>query len=100
MHAPSPTPPQLSTWFAPLRPLRTWLNHYPIQTPRLAHLILRLIPAQCPFARDIRILGRVVARIPPLCKLNPLYDELVYLRFRAICYLVDDCGDDPSRYAR
>ncbi|MHC5727587.1 MAG: Mo-dependent nitrogenase C-terminal domain-containing protein, partial [Nostoc sp.] len=34
----------------------------------------------------------------PMCKLNPLYNELVYLRFRALCYLVDQCGEDIQSY--
>jgi hypothetical protein len=59
----------------------------------------KMIPAQCPFERDIKIFGRTVAHIPPLCKLNPLYDQLVGLRFRALCYLVDVCGEDIQAYA-
>ncbi len=57
-----------------------------------------MIPAQCPFERQIQIFGTTVAHIPPLCKLNPLYNELVYLRFRAISYLANDCGEDISAY--
>ena len=37
-------------------------------------------------------------QIPPLCKLNPVYEEVVYLRFRALCYLADCCGEDIQRY--
>jgi hypothetical protein len=37
--------------------------------------------------------GRKLAHIPPLCKLNPLYEQLVGLRFRSMCYLVDECGE-------
>ncbi|MDY7024694.1 MAG: Mo-dependent nitrogenase C-terminal domain-containing protein, partial [Cyanobacteriota bacterium] len=36
--------------------------------------------------------------IPPLCKLNPVYDELISLRFRALCYLADECGEDITPY--
>jgi hypothetical protein len=57
-----------------------------------------LIPAQCPFERDICVLGRCFLHIPPLCKLNPLYEQLVALRFRALCYLADECGQDISCY--
>jgi len=81
-----------------LAPVRRRLNNLPVTTPGLAHRLVRLIPAQCPFERDIRILGHQVAHIPPLCKLNPLYDELVALRFRALCYLADECGEDISAY--
>jgi hypothetical protein len=31
-----------------------------------------------------------------MCKLNPLYDELVGLRFKALCYLVDNRGSISS----
>ncbi len=81
-----------------LRPLRAWLNNLEIQNPELAHLICRTVPAQCPFERDITFLGRVILHIPPLCKLNPLYEEVVGLRFRALCYLADVCGEDVSPY--
>lgn len=80
------------------RPLRQWIGHLRVETPRRARKVAELIPAQCPFERDIVLLGRSVAHIPPLCKLNPLYDELVALRFRALCYLADECGEDISAY--
>ncbi|ASC69437.1 hypothetical protein XM38_003640 [Halomicronema hongdechloris C2206] len=81
-----------------LHPVRRRLNNLTVTTPGLAHRLVRLIPAQCPFERDIRLLGHRVAHIPPLCKFNPLYDELVALRFRALCYLADECGEDISAY--
>ncbi len=81
-----------------LQPLRQWLDGIEVQTPRLAHFLAKAIPAQCPFERDITFFGRKVAHIPPLCKLNPLYEELVGLRFRALCYLVDQCGEDIQAY--
>jgi hypothetical protein len=84
--------------FDPLRPLRNWLDRVEIHNPRFAHLLCQLIPAQCPFERDIKLLGRLLLHIPPLCKLNPVYDELIALRFRALCYLADVCGEDISPY--
>ena len=57
-----------------------------------------MIPTQCPFERDISLFGRTIVSIPPLCKLNPLYEELIGLRFRALCYLADDCGEDIGCY--
>ncbi|MEA5447388.1 Mo-dependent nitrogenase C-terminal domain-containing protein [Leptolyngbya sp. CCNP1308] len=80
------------------RPLRQWVSHLRVETPRRARKVAELIPAQCPFERDIVLLGRSVAHIPPLCKLNPIYNELVELRFRALCYLADECGEDISAY--
>jgi hypothetical protein len=82
-----------------LQPLRRWLDGIEIHNPKQARFVSHMIPAQCPFERDLKIFGRTVAHIPPLCKLNPLYDQLVGLRFRALCYLVDVCGEDIQAYA-
>lgn len=84
--------------FAPLRPLRTWLEQIPIKEQKFAHWICQVIPSQCPFERDIKVWGHVLFHIPPLCKLNPFYEEFVSLRFRALCYLADECGEDISAY--
>lgn len=81
-----------------LQPLRQWLDDLQIHNPKLAKLIAKLIPAQCPFERDIMLFGRKIAHIPPMCKLNPLYEQFVGLRFRALCYLVDQCGEDIQSY--
>ncbi|WP_346293181.1 Mo-dependent nitrogenase C-terminal domain-containing protein [Sphaerothrix gracilis] len=82
----------------PLSPLRQWLNKVDMRNLAQAHLICRLIPAQCPFEREVRI-GRLVhINVPPLCKLNPLYEEVVGLRFRALCYLAEECAVDICRY--
>lgn len=82
----------------PFQPIRQGLDNIKIQSPKTAHLIAKTIPAQCPFERDIKLFGRTVAHIPPLCKLNPFYEELVGLRFRALCYLADECGEDIQLY--
>jgi Mo-dependent nitrogenase C-terminus len=84
--------------FALLQPLREWLDSLEIQNRKLAVFIAKLIPAQCPFERDVVLFGRKIAHIPPMCKLNPLYDQFVGLRFRALCYLVDRCGEDITSY--
>lgn len=81
-----------------LRPLRQWLDRMDVRNPQLAHYICRYIPTQCPFERDIKLFGRTLLHIPPLCKLNPLYNEVVGLRFRALCYLADECGEDVTAY--
>ncbi len=78
--------------------IRTWLNNFQIQTPKTARFICQFIPAQCPFARDISLLGRKILHIPPLCKLNPFYEEVLGMRFRALCYLADECGEDVSQF--
>ncbi len=82
----------------PLRPIQDWLDGLEVHDPRLAHFLCKMIPPQCPFERDIKLFGRKIVHIPPLCKLNPLYEQMVGLRFRALCYLADDCGEDVTAY--
>jgi hypothetical protein len=91
-----PTSPQPA--FDLWQPIRKWLDHIELQNPGFAHLICKFIPAQCPFERDIQVFGRTLCHIPPLCKLNPVYDQVVALRFRALCYLADVCGEDITPY--
>jgi hypothetical protein len=84
--------------FAPLAPIRNWLDAIAIQDQGLAHWLCRSIPSQCPFERDITFFGRTLIHIPPLCKLNPFYEQVVGLRFRALCFLADECGEDVTPY--
>ncbi len=81
-----------------LHPIKDWLDEMPIHDPRLARFICKLVPPQCPFERDITLFGHKLVHIPPLCKLNPLYDQLVSLRFRSLSYLADECKEDISEY--
>ncbi|MBV6621872.1 MAG: Mo-dependent nitrogenase C-terminal domain-containing protein [Rivularia sp. (in: Bacteria)] len=81
-----------------LKPLRLWVNNIEVSDRQFAHRICKLIPAQCPFERDVKLFGRTLFHIPPMCKLNPLYEEVVALRFRGLCYLADECGEDISQY--
>ncbi len=81
-----------------LGPVRHWLDDLEVHDPRVARFLCKLIPPQCPFERDIKLFGRKIVHIPPLCKLNPLYEQLVGLRFRALSYLADDCKEDISEY--
>jgi tellurite resistance protein len=82
----------------PLLPMREWLDQLEVHDPRLARFLCKMIPPQCPFERDVKLFGHKVVHIPPMCKLNPLYDQLVGLRFRALTYLADDCQEDVSKY--
>jgi len=87
---------QLSTSRQPIdiwHPIRNWLEKIEVDSPSLARFLYRLIPGQCPFERDVVLLGRTLFHIPPLCKLNPLYEQLVGLRFKSLCYLVEVCGE-------
>jgi tellurite resistance protein len=82
----------------PLKPAREWLDQLDVRDPRLARFICKLVPSQCPFERDVVLFGRKIVHIPPMCKLNPLYEQLVGLRFRSLSYLADDCGEDVTPY--
>ncbi|GAB4386822.1 MAG: hypothetical protein Kow00121_54230 [Elainellaceae cyanobacterium] len=73
------------------------LDAIEVHNPQLAHLFCKLIPAQCPFERHIHLWGYHFY-IPPLCKLNPWYEQVVSLRFRCLCYLADECGADITQY--
>lgn len=81
-----------------LKPMRQWIDRVEVRNATFARSICKWIPAQCPFERDITVFGQTVLHIPPMCKLNPLYEQVVALRFRALCYLADDCGEDISPY--
>jgi tellurite resistance protein len=82
----------------PLKPAREWLDQLEVNDPRLARFICKLVPSQCPFERDVTLFKKKIVHIPAMCKLNPLYDQLVGLRFRALSYLADDCGEDVTPY--
>ena len=81
-----------------LNPVKSWLDGMDVNDPRVARFICKMVPSQCPFERDVTLFGKKVIHIPPMCKLNPLYDQLVGLRFRSLSYLADDCGEDVSQY--
>lgn len=90
----APTKPTIDL----LHPVRQWLDRIEVKEAGFAHFLCKQIPSQCPFERRIQFKGRTLLYIPPLCKLNPLYNEVVALRFRALCYLADVCGEDVSGY--
>jgi hypothetical protein len=81
-----------------LYPVRQRLATIEVHNPKFAHFLCKAIPAQCPFERDITLFGRKLFHIPPMCKFNPLYEQVVSLRFKALCYLADECGEDVTAY--
>ncbi len=81
-----------------LKPIQHWLESIEIQNSRTARSLCKLIPAHCPFERKITLFNHTVLYIPPLCKLNPLYDQLMELRFKSLVYLADECGEDVTLY--
>jgi len=81
-----------------LEPIKNWLDHLSIHDSKVARFLCKAIPAQCPFERDVSLFGHKIIHIPAMCKINPLYDQLVGLRFRSLSYLADECGEDISEY--
>ncbi len=80
-----------------LQSLKDKLLAVDVENQHRAHFVCKVIPPQCPFERNIRIF-KWTLHIPPLCHLNPFYNELVTLRFRALSYLSDVCGEDVTHY--
>lgn len=81
-----------------LHPIRQWLESLEIRNPQVARSLCKIIPARCPFEREIKLVDRTIVRIPPLCKLNPFYDQIVCIRFKSLTYLADQCGEDVTLY--
>lgn len=82
----------------PLNLIRESLESIEINNSDFAHLICKIIPARCPFEREVKLFKRALFHIPPLCKLNPFYEQFVGLRFKCLCYLADECGEDITAY--
>ena len=73
----------------PLHQVRNWLNSIEIQNSIIAYGFCQIIPASCPFAREFKLFNHILFVIPPLCKLNPLYDQLMELRFKSLVCLAN-----------
>ncbi|MBE9216631.1 Mo-dependent nitrogenase C-terminal domain-containing protein [Plectonema cf. radiosum LEGE 06105] len=78
--------------------IRRWLNNFPVNNVNLAKWMCKLIPNSCPFEYDLKLWGDAIIHIPPLCKLNPFYEEFMQLRWRALSYLADECGFDIASF--
>lgn len=81
-----------------LHPIRQWLESIEINHPKVARFFCKAIPNSCPFERDIKLGYTIILHIPPLCKLNPFYEQVISLRFKSLCYLADKCGEDVTVY--
>ena len=81
-----------------LKPVKNWLDGMDVGDPRVARFICKMVPSQCPFERDVVLFGKKIIHIPPMCKLNPLYEQLVGLRFRSLSFLADECKEDVTPY--
>lgn len=82
----------------PLHLVRQWFDSLEISDYKTAHYLCKIIPSRCPFEREVKLFNRTIFCIPPLCKLNPLYEQLVALRFKSLVYLTDECGEDVTGY--
>lgn len=71
-----------------LNRIKQVLDGIQVENKAQANLLCTLIPSACPFARTLK-LGTFKLVIPPLCKVNPFYDNLMMLRFKAQCYLAE-----------
>ena len=82
-------PKSFLAFFNPLLPLRRWVNNLEVSSVTTAQWICRVIPNTCSSGYDFTVFGRISLHVPSLCKLNPLADELVDLRFRAADFLYE-----------
>ncbi|WP_416673929.1 Mo-dependent nitrogenase C-terminal domain-containing protein [Egbenema bharatensis] len=78
----------------PFYQLRQWLESIEILDVQTAQRICKLIPARCPFEHKIYLFDRLLLDIPPLCKLNPFYEQLIMLRCKALSYLANELETD------
>ena len=76
--------------------MRQYLKSIRIHNYIVARLLYQSIPACCPFEREVKLFNRIIVRIPPLCKLNPFYKQIVELRFKALVYLANDGGENVT----
>jgi len=81
-----------------VQPVREWVDGIAVGDRQVAQWLCQLIPARCPFERDIQLWGHHLFHIPPMCKLNPVYEKLVGLRFPSLSFLADVCGEDVTPY--
>lgn len=84
---------------SPFNYIKNKLESWEIKEKEVAQKIVALIPSQCPFAKDIYWCDRKVFTIPPLCKINPFYEDLMMLRFKALCFL-SEIGEDITPYCQ
>lgn len=84
---------------SPFNYIKNKLDSWEIKEKEVAKKIVNLIPSQCPFAKEIYLYDRKIITIPPLCKLNPFYENLMILRFRALCFLTE-MGEDITPYCQ
>jgi hypothetical protein len=88
----NPTANTNKLWQSLIQPTQQKLESIEIRRSKTARFVCRVIPASCPFERDIRFFDRSLLHVPPLCKLNPFYEQLVLLRMKSLTYLAQACS--------
>ena len=53
---------------------------------KLITFLAKVLPDSCPFAIRIVIFGVYLFTIPPACKLNPLYEEIMTKKLELLGY--------------
>lgn len=83
------TASRLNPTFAPLAPIRRWMNTIEVGNVLVAQMICHLVPNTCSSAHEIRFFDRTWFTVPSICQVNPFKDELIDLRFRAADFLYE-----------
>jgi len=69
-----------------LRSVRHWLDALEVREPRVARLLCKLIPAQCPFERDIKLFGKSLS-YATVVQAQPALRTISWPTLRSMCYL-------------
>jgi hypothetical protein len=83
-----------------LSPIRQYLESVEINNYITARIVYQIIPASCPFKREIKLFDRTIIRIPSLCQLNPFYEQVIGLRCKSLNYLTNKCREHLTKYSR
>ena len=70
-----------------LDPLKHWLNGLDPGDERISSFIAHLIPFLDPFGCDIDLFAHKLVQIPVMCKINPLFEQFLAVRFRCLGHL-------------
>ncbi|MBW4621684.1 MAG: nitrogenase [Cyanosarcina radialis HA8281-LM2] len=83
-----------------ITPLCQHLESVEINNYITARIVCQIIPASCPFKREIKLFDRTIVRIPALCQLNPFYEQIIGLRCKSLEYLTNKCSKPLTKYSK
>ena len=69
--------------------LKTQIDRVQINSSAQAQWICKLLPSSCPFERNFTLFGHSF-HSPALCQLNPLFPQLMLLRYKALTYIASN----------